>query len=155
MLQVLAVCFAHEKCSLERAVFSHEETNIPLEDKVIKVQLPVRHPKFDIQFTSSLNENASHLQKMWRTPSYRRHLKFTNTGKKFIMDWLLREPKQEINYAEKDLAEIKRVVFSFLKGTKTAKTKRGQRALGNAAAVAGAVGLFSTNIMFGASETAE
>ena len=64
------------------------------------------------------------------------------------MDWLLREIKQEINYTERNLSKIKLEVSSFLKGTEIEKTVRNKRAL----PIAGAVGLFGTGIIFGASK---
>ena len=86
-------------------------------------------------------------------PTYRCYLNFTNTGEnEFKVDWLLKETKKEIAFAEEDLTNIKQEVSSFLKGTEIKKSQRSRRALPIAAAVAGAVGLFGTGIMFGASD---
>ena len=86
-------------------------------------------------------------------PTYRCYLKFTNTGEnEFKVDWLLKETKKEIAFAEEDLTKVKQEVSSFLKGTEIKKNKRSRRALPIAAAVAGALGLFGTGIMFGASD---
>ena len=68
------------------------------------------------------------------------------------MDWLLREIKQEVTHAEKDLAKIKLKVGSFSKGTEIEKTVGGKRTLTIVTVIAGTVGLFGTVIMFGASD---
>ena len=41
ILQILAICFAQERGSLERGVFFHEETKILLAEKFINVQFVV------------------------------------------------------------------------------------------------------------------
>ena len=55
---------------------------------------------------------------------------FTNTGEnEFKVDWLLKETKKEIAFAEDDLTKIKQAVSSFLKGTEIKKNQRSRRAL--------------------------
>ena len=114
---------------------------------------PIQNLTYTWQVDRSSDKIASDLQNMWRTPSYRCYLNFTNTNENdFNLDWLLRETKWEFNYAEKDLAEMKLEVSSFLKGAELEKTVKGKRALPIATAVAGAVGLFGTGLMLGASD---
>ena len=86
-------------------------------------------------------------------PTYRCYLTFTNTSENdFKVDWLLKETKKEISFADKELNKIKQEVSSFLKGTEIKKKQRTKRALPIATAVAAAVGFFGTDIMFGASD---
>ena len=77
----------------------------------------------------------------------------TNTSENhFKVDWLLKETKNEIQFADKHLNKIKQEISSLLKGTEIKKKHRPRRALAIAAAVAGTVGSFGTGIMFGASD---
>ena len=147
------VVAVEDKGSLERGVFFHEETKTLLAEKFVKVKFVVPYPKFDIQLTESLDEVATELQTMWQMPTYRCYLNFTSTSENdFKVDWLLKETKKEISFADKDLNQIKREVSSFLKGTEIKKKQRTKRALPIAAALAGAVGLLGIGIMFGASD---
>ena len=153
LLLLFIAVTADDKGSLERGVFFHEETKILLAEKFVNAQFLVPYPKFDIQITESLDKVAKELQNMWQMPTYRCYLNFTNTGEnEFKVDWLLKETKKEIAFAQEDLTNIKQEVSSFLKGTEIKKSQRSRRTLPIAAAVAGAVGLFGTGIMFGASD---
>ena len=68
------------------------------------------------------------------------------------MDWLLKETKKEISFAQAGLLKIKSDVASFLKGTQANKRTRKKRALPFAAAAVGAIGLFGGGIMFGSGD---
>ena len=151
LLLLLIVAAADDKGSLERGVFFLEVTKILLAEKFVNAQFLVPYPTFDIQLTKSLDKVARELQNMWQMPTYRCYLNFTNTSEhEFKVDWLLKETKKEISFADEDLTKIKQEVSSFPKGTKIKKSQRSRRAL--PIAVAGAVVLFGTGIMFGASD---
>ena len=82
-------------------------------------------------------------------PTHRCYFKFTNTIENdFKVDWLLKETKKHISFADEDLNKIKHEVS--LKVTVIKKKQLSKRAV--PLAVAGAVGLFGTGIMFGASD---
>ena len=84
-------------------------------------------------------------------PTHRCYFKFTNTSENvFKVDWLLKETKKHISFADEDLNKIKHEVSSFLKVTVIKKKQLFKKAV--PLAVAGAVGLFGTGIMFGASD---
>ena len=145
------VVATEDKGRLERWVFLHEETKILLAEKFVNAKFLVPYPQFDIQSTESLDRVARELQNMLEMAIYRCYLNFTNTSEnEFKVDWLLKERKKEISFADKDLNKMKHEVSSFLKGTEIKKKRRSKRALPPAAVVAGAVGLFGTGIMFGA-----
>ena len=153
LLLLLIVVAADDKGSLERGVFFYGETKILLAEKFVSAQFLVPYPTLDIQLTKSLDKVARELQNMWRIPTYRCYLNFTNASEhEFKVDWLLKETKKEISFPDEDLTKIKQEVPSFLKGTKIKKSQRFRTALPIAAAVAGAVGFFGTGIMFCASD---
>ena len=86
---------------------------------------------------------------MWRMPTYRCYFNFTNTSENDLkVDWLLEETKKQISFADEDLNKIKHEVSSFLKVTEMKVKQLSKRAV--PLAVAGAVGIFGTGIMFGA-----
>ena len=88
---------------------------------------------------------------MWRMPTYRCYLSFTDTSENdFKGDWLLKETKKQISFADEDLNKIKHEVSSFLKVTEIKKKQLSKRTV--PLPLAGAVGLFGTGIMFGASD---
>ena len=70
----------------------------------------------------SLDKVAKELQKMWKMPTYRFYLNFTNTSEnEFKVDWLPKETKKEISFADENLNKIKQEVSSFLKDTEIKK----------------------------------
>ena len=139
--------------SLDKGIFFYEETKILLAEKFINVQFLVPFPRFEMTLISSVDQIAQSLQNMWQTPTYFCYLNFTNTSEvDFKMDWLLKETKKEISFAEADLLKIKSDVASFLKGKQKNKRTRKKRALPLAAAAVGAIGLFGGGIMFGSGD---
>ena len=149
----LVVAVADGKGSVERGVFSHEGTKILLAEKFVNVQFLLPYPKVDIQLTESLDKVATELQHVANAGmlTYRCYLNFTNTSQNdFKVDWLLKETKKQISFADEDLNKIKHEVASFLKVTEIKKKQLSKRAV--PLAVACAVGLFGTGIMFGASD---
>ena len=109
------------KGSLERGVLFHEETKILLAEKFVTAQFLVPYPKFDIQLTESLDRMTTDLENIWRMPTYRCYLNFTNEND-FKVDWLLKETEMDILFSDKDLNKIKQEVSCFPKGIKTKKT---------------------------------
>ena len=88
---------------------------------------------------------------MWRMPTYRCYLSFTDTSENdFKGDWLLKETKKQISFADEDLNKIKHEVSSFLKVTVIKKKQLSKIAV--PLAVADGVGLFGTGIMFVAAD---
>ena len=123
LLLLLIVAAADDKRSLERGVFFQRQ-KILLAEKLVNAQFLVPCPTFDIQLTKSLDKVARELQNMWQMPTYRCYRNFTNTSEKeFKVDWLLKETKKELSFADEDLTKIKQEVSSFLKGTEIKKAK--------------------------------
>ena len=104
--------------SLDKIIFFNGETNILLAEKFIKVQFLGPSPRLEMTLISSVDQLAQALKKMWPTPIYFCYLNFTNTSElDFKMDWLLKETKKEICFAQTVLLKIKSDVASYLKGT--------------------------------------
>ena len=139
--------------SLDKGIFFNEETKIVLAEKVINVQFLVPFPRFETTLISSVDQIAQSLQKMRQTPNYFCYLIFTNTSEvDFKLDWLLKETKKEISFAQTELLKIKSDVASFPKGKQENKRRREKRALPLAAAAGDAIGLFRGAIMFGSGD---